>query len=214
MIKCKKCGTEISDKSIECVKCGELIEKGSVSICPECGKEIKGNKCMNCGYEEKVEVQILENVVNNGNGSNISPNTGGSGIFIGSIVMFVIMFFIVSWITSGGFASGGNGSDNGMSKGCYRALNKNGGLSDFELCLYSDSVVYNYLELDKALNSHERTEKLYPDWLSDTKIQIKDNYDQYWFTCDIDRENGGSMKCRGFGNGGFGIGSLSTWKKQ
>lgn len=114
------------------------------------------------------------------------------------------------------FLTGCSNDDNkGMPTGCYRATNRNGGLSDFELCISSDSVVYNYLEVDRTLESHEKTERLYPRWLSTSRtIQIVDNYDDYWFDCVFDVEDNNSMKCKGWGKGGFNLGSSSMWKKQ
>lgn len=175
LIKCKNCGKEISDKSIECVYCKTKIREDSV-------KPVKNNRTVK-------------------NNSNI----GGTIIFI--VIVFITAFNIINHSS--------NSKGNDMPTGCYRALNKNGGLSDFKLCIYSDSVVYNYLELDKALDSHERTEKLYPRWLSTSRtIQILDNYDDYWFDCVFDKEDSNSMKCKGWGKGGFSLGSYSTWKKQ
>lgn len=58
LIKCSNCGSEISDKALQCPKCGvtivednsEQIEKACVK-CEECGTEIvEGEEaCSNCG---------------------------------------------------------------------------------------------------------------------------------------------------------------------
>lgn len=63
LIRCPKCGKEISDKAKRCIHCGNVItgnlkfpaeEKQSVYntiLCPECGKEISDNEeeCPHCG---------------------------------------------------------------------------------------------------------------------------------------------------------------------
>ena len=49
MIKCEKCGKEISDKSVKCVYCGNKINEKIK--CTECGKSIdkETEVCPNCG---------------------------------------------------------------------------------------------------------------------------------------------------------------------
>lgn len=53
LIKCDKCGKEISDTSKKCIHCGSVIEKKL--ICSECGKEINADayECSNCGFKLK-----------------------------------------------------------------------------------------------------------------------------------------------------------------
>lgn len=52
LIKCPECGSEISDKAMECPNCGYILEKKSIAkVCEECGTELeKGVKiCPQCG---------------------------------------------------------------------------------------------------------------------------------------------------------------------
>lgn len=53
LIKCTKCGQEISDKTRKCVNCGEIVinERNKIKICVECGKEnpIETTDCVYCG---------------------------------------------------------------------------------------------------------------------------------------------------------------------
>lgn len=53
LIKCDKCGREISDTSKKCIHCGNIINKKI--ICSECGKEISADlcECSNCGFKLK-----------------------------------------------------------------------------------------------------------------------------------------------------------------
>ncbi len=61
MIKCNKCGKQISDKAKKCPHCGNM---NSVIICPECGEIIKEKNikiCPNCGMQIKKKNAISKN---------------------------------------------------------------------------------------------------------------------------------------------------------
>lgn len=104
LIKCSKCGAEISDLSVKCVKCGEMIERDIVSTCPECGKEFKNNKCLNCGYEEQIENE-LSNKGNIGNKpSNNSVNRGNTSfvvITLKTTVMGLLLWGVFNYFVFG-----------------------------------------------------------------------------------------------------------------
>lgn len=60
LINCKRCGKEISDKSVKCVHCGCDTERYIPHCCPECGQEYNNILCKNCGYrnnDTKVKVK-------------------------------------------------------------------------------------------------------------------------------------------------------------
>ena len=61
LIKCKKCGEEISDKSTKCVHCGYATEQSITHICPECGKEFDNIVCQNCGYSPNKKKETTNN---------------------------------------------------------------------------------------------------------------------------------------------------------
>ncbi|MCI9629404.1 MAG: zinc-ribbon domain-containing protein [[Clostridium] cocleatum] len=44
MIKCPKCGEDISDKSTTCIHCGHVLIEESKVFCEECGAEIEKMK--------------------------------------------------------------------------------------------------------------------------------------------------------------------------
>ena len=55
LIKCTECGHMVSDKAVECPKCGCPLEKKI--YCEECGQELstKDNVCANCGRSRTEE---------------------------------------------------------------------------------------------------------------------------------------------------------------
>ena len=60
LIKCSKCGNEISDNSEKCIHCGEDV--GKMINCKECGSEISSNSniCPNCG--NKISKNFIEKI--------------------------------------------------------------------------------------------------------------------------------------------------------
>lgn len=211
LIKCNECRKEISDKAVACIHCGAVLDKPK-RICLECGKEITDDKCMNCGYinnPNSIESENVNNIKINRDSYNSNKNFSSVLPFIlAGIVIAVVGYFITNNST-------GNNKNSGMPLGCYRATNRNGGLSDYKLCIENNSVIYDYLLLDNSYNSIEKRENLYPEWISSSNtIIMRDRYDDLWFRCSIDKEDSNSMKCIGMGKGGFGISSSSIWKKQ
>ena len=87
LIKCKKCGEEISDKSTKCVHCGYATEQSITHICPECGKEFDNVVCQNCGYRNVTKIEKNENT--NRAGFVIGIKSLFSGIFGGVIIGFM-----------------------------------------------------------------------------------------------------------------------------
>ncbi|MDD4003194.1 MAG: zinc ribbon domain-containing protein, partial [Clostridia bacterium] len=63
MIKCLKCGTELSDNAKFCNNCGERVD--GKTVCPKCNKEIAANSnfCEFCGYVVKKTDVISDYVV-------------------------------------------------------------------------------------------------------------------------------------------------------
>lgn len=75
IIKCSKCGQEISDRAEKCIHCGEVIAKGQpIKICPECEKEVpfESTVCPHCGCPIEDVGKTLEQVDNNRYSNSIS----------------------------------------------------------------------------------------------------------------------------------------------
>ena len=53
LIKCEKCGKEISDSIKKCPFCNTKLSIKKEKICPECGlkSNYSDNFCLNCGYK-------------------------------------------------------------------------------------------------------------------------------------------------------------------
>ena len=51
LIKCLNCGSEISDKAVECPKCKTVLKKQVKKVCIECGNELEEETtiCPKCG---------------------------------------------------------------------------------------------------------------------------------------------------------------------
>ena len=66
MIKCPKCNGDISDKSLQCVHCGQVLADEEQNICRECGAPLKVDDiiCSKCGcpVEENEKVQESQKV--------------------------------------------------------------------------------------------------------------------------------------------------------
>ena len=117
LIKCVKCGGEISDKSKTCVHCGEIIDSDlsekndtnikSISICPSCGISINDDTriCNECGFIietiEKENINTEENInsieYENPKGTQTKNNSALMNIILiaGTIIfsIFSIAFF-------------------------------------------------------------------------------------------------------------------------
>lgn len=67
IIKCSKCGEEISDRAEKCVHCGEPVtEENEVQFCKECGSILSQNSafCEKCGCPTET-IETLSQVKNN-----------------------------------------------------------------------------------------------------------------------------------------------------
>ncbi len=59
---CRKCGHEMADEAVVCVKCGVPVGKGN-AFCPKCGNQTDPEAviCVHCGISlEKKETKISE----------------------------------------------------------------------------------------------------------------------------------------------------------
>lgn len=91
LIKCPKCGKEVSDKASKCVQCGYEFGQQKIRFCSECGKEIPvgATECLNCGCP--IEKNIKQDLTSNSNNQTIVKNKKNIVKIIIPVVIFIII---------------------------------------------------------------------------------------------------------------------------
>ena len=80
IIKCPKCGNDISDKAKRCVHCGSVFDEIKTIVCEECGNELKNNEkeCPHCGFPVENNNIMIEGNDNSKQSSKIKCTYCGS----------------------------------------------------------------------------------------------------------------------------------------
>lgn len=215
LIKCSKCGKEISDKASSCVHCGVELKKNNNMKCPECGKELHDDKCLNCGYLKKEEDIIKKDIDEFAEENhktdkksftveNKKQNTVLNIVYLISSI-FIITIIILNIVVNLGSNTNSEDSNNRKIDGCYYISDSLTGKIDtsISLCIYDKSVTFNY---------RGDSTTMYAYWNGERELNIRNNYNEIIFYCDGDAENDNNMKCSSRSKV-LGTGTW-IWKKQ
>jgi uncharacterized membrane protein YvbJ len=111
LIKCPKCGEEISDRGIICPHCHTMLNntntvvqspfKNNMMKCPDCGKEISetADFCPNCGCtgkKLKEQKQLFKHQKTMEEWNNMTPSQKKGGIIAFIVIAIIIILIIVA----------------------------------------------------------------------------------------------------------------------
>ena len=165
LIKCKECGSMISDRATKCPKCGCPI--GQNRACSECGEQIPEgvSECPNCGCpttgaeEIPVQQEILE-----AQPIYYSEDNGGRS----HKWLYVLIALLLAIIAGGGYY-------------VYSSLEEKDSETDANrMASVENKEEFSQLTVDEPIDSVEETDQIMeqgePDWLQGVwRLELTDN---------------------------------------